>query len=183
MKCEVPRAEMWVGDLPSPPEIWQAIGPAWWEEVLPLQLFFPFSHFWIVKAHSWPRHWPEEQWEMGLSCRNVGDTLCLDCRRGPDKIGVVMQARMCSVFKSLTKTIDTVYIPGGYNWLSYFSTASFLFTSDAQCSIGLSRFRGPFLSELILIERWIWILVFFLIVLKFLLFSCKQTTLSTIYCI
>lgn len=88
---------------------------------------------------------------MWLSWRNVGDTLYLDCRKGPDKIGVVMQARMCSFLKNLTQTIDAVYIPGGCNWLSYFSAISFLFTSYAQCSVGLSHFRSPFLSKLILI--------------------------------
>lgn len=58
-----------------------------------------------------------------------------------------MHASMCSVFKSLTKTIDTMYFPGECNWLSYFSAASFLFISYVQCSIGLSHFRILFLSK------------------------------------
>jgi len=57
-----------------------------------------------------------------------------------------MQARIRSAFKSFTKTIDTVYIPGGCNRLKYFSAASFLFTSYAQYRMGLSLFRSPFLS-------------------------------------
>lgn len=99
---------------------------------------------------------------MWLSCRSTGYTLCLDCRRNPDKIGVVMQARMFSVFKRLTKTIDTMYIPGRCNWQSSFSAASFLFTSYVQCSMVCLTSGVPFFLSLFLEKDESGFLCFFL---------------------
>lgn len=83
---------------------------------------------------------------MWLACRNVRDTLCLDCRRGPGKIGVVMQGRLYSVFESLIKTINILYIPDGCNGWAI-SQLILLSSPHIPNIMGLSRFRSPFLSS------------------------------------
>lgn len=82
-----------------------------------------------------------------------------------------MQARMCSIFKPFTQTVDAAYIPDGCTTALLFLSGSFVFTSYAQYRRNLSNFSNLFFFKFIPIKRVH--LDSFFFVLEFVLVSCK----------